>query len=134
VSLFKPLSRNPLAVARQADAGFATVSFGLDRASLSESVTNENGVLIRSTALDIAGRAVTDTGIEGTDEVARYAAGGRAVSVSRRDGVLVSNVWDAAGRLAEVRHGGASVLSLACVRKLSFAFEAKFCIYMHTTT
>lgn len=104
---------NPLSVERQADAGFAAVSFGLDLAALTESVTNEAGALISLSVSDVPGRKVTDTGIDGLPEVTRFAAGGRVDSVSRRDGVLVSNVWDAAGRLAEVRHAGTPVLGIA---------------------
>jgi RHS repeat-associated protein len=104
---------NPLAVSRQADSGFATVGFGLDLAALAGSVTNEAGALVGLSVRDIPGRKATDTGIDGLPEVTRFAAGGRVASVSRRDGVLVSNVWDAAGRLAEVRHDGTPALGIS---------------------
>jgi RHS repeat-associated protein len=102
----------PLSVSRQADAGFATVAFGLDLAALVSSVTNEAGACVSRVLRDIPARTVTETDITGGQTVARSDAAGRVTSVSRPDGVLVSNVLDVLGRPVEILHNGAPVLGM----------------------
>ena len=93
------IPRNPLSASRQSDEGFATVSFGLDRSALAESVTNEAGVLVGRTVRDIPGRKITETDIDGLDRITRYAGGDRAVSVLRPDGGWEAYDYDAEGRV-----------------------------------
>jgi hypothetical protein len=106
------VSRYPLSVSRPSESGPAAVAFGLDLAALASSVTNEAGACVSRLALDIPARTETETDITGGQTVARSDAAGRVTSVSRPDGVLVSNVVNALGQTTEVRLGGAPVLGL----------------------
>jgi RHS repeat-associated protein len=101
--LYAFVPRNPLSITRPTESGLSTVSFGLDLAALTSSITNEAGACVSRRLRDIPNRTVTETDITGGQTVSSYPPRAynplRAfvsscedipASVSRPDGVLVS--------------------------------------------
>jgi YD repeat-containing protein len=103
---------HPLSVIRSSKSGLATVAFGPDLAALMSSITNEAGACVSRVLRDIPARTVTETDITGQDTVTCSDTAGRVTSVTRPDGVLVSNVLDVLGRPVSVLHNGVTVLGI----------------------
>jgi RHS repeat-associated protein len=82
----------------------ATVTYKYDYLFNSLAVTDPMGREVERYSLDDEDRVTTVTNLEGRVFTAVYGAGGQVLSMTRYDGVTVSNAWDSLGNLLGVAH------------------------------